>query len=86
MAAWSRALSSRITRAERAAVAATQIIATGRKIAISVMRKRRLSNSVSPPVGSSIIVTKSTDPPSHSSDRTKAVISVPVSRLRSGRS
>ncbi len=64
-------------REDRAAVAATQIIATGMKIAISIIRNRREPAPVASASGGSI-TKKMIAPRSQTPERTIAAISIPV--------
>ena len=87
MAACNRWLSSRMTRLALAAVAATQIMPTGMKIASMVIRNIRPRLPPSCPSDPDEVVMKNTLAPSnHSTERAMAMISIPVMPSARGRS
>ena len=87
MAACNRWLSSRMTRLALAAVAATQIMPTGMKIASMVIRNISPRLPLSCPSGADGMLRKNTaDPRSQMADRAMAMISIPEMPSERGRS
>ena len=85
MAACKRLLSSRITRLARAAVAATQIMPTGRNTTSIVIRKRSPPSLVSAGAAGGCIRKKIAEASSHTALRAIATISILEMALCSGR-